>query len=87
LLLSAENEQVTSYDMERRCLDRNFSDTYAPTFRNNFAQMKIETPKSTGKVFEEKNGFVTVWERVAPTLESYRAYFTEEREPSETSEQ
>ncbi|MBQ9481091.1 MAG: hypothetical protein IJU84_02885 [Clostridia bacterium] len=87
LLLSAENEQVTSYDMERRCLDRNFSDTYAPTFRNNFAQMKIETPKSTGKVFEEKNGFVTVWERVAPTLESYREYFTEEREPSETSEQ
>lgn len=75
LLLKEENEQVTVFDIERLCLDRDRTDTYTPTFRNNYAQMKIETPKSTGKVFEETNGFVTIWDRVEPTLMQYKEYF------------
>ena len=73
--LSDSGENVTVYDMERLCLDRSHPETYAPTFRNNFAQMKIETPKSTGKVFEEKNGFVHIWERVENTLLEHIKYF------------
>ena len=75
LLLKEENEKVTVLDIEKLCLDRTRQDTFAPTFRNNYAQMKIETPKSTGKVFEETNGFVTIWERVEPTLTEYKDYF------------
>ncbi|MBQ9710151.1 MAG: hypothetical protein IJV67_05980 [Clostridia bacterium] len=79
LLLSEENEQVTVFDMERLCLDNTKPDTYCPTFRNNYAQMKIETPKSTGKVFEEANGFVTLWDRTKDTLLQYKEYFTSDR--------
>ncbi len=82
-LLREENENITVYDMERLCLDRSRPDTFAPTFRNNYAQMKIETPKSTGKVFEEKGGFVYIWDRVAPTLENYKKYFIEKRGATE----
>ncbi len=77
-IASQQNETVTVFDMEKLCLDSSRPDTYAPTFRNNYAQMKIETAKSTGKVFEEKNGFVTIWDRVAPTLEKYKEYFLPE---------
>ncbi len=79
LLLAENNEQVTVYDMEKICLDMNRVDVYCPTFRNNYAQMKIETPKSTGKVFEEKNGFVTIWDRVEDIIESYKDCFISER--------
>lgn len=86
LLLKEENDQVTVFDIERLCLDRERPDTYAPTFRNNYAQMKIETPKSTGKVFEEQNGFVRIWERVEPTLMQYKDYFTAPYETTYTEE-
>lgn len=76
-LLSESLDSVTVYDMEHLCLDASKPDTYCPTFRNNYAQMKIETPKSTGKVFEEKNGFVSIWDRVEPTLMKYRESFTD----------
>ena len=79
LLLKKENEQITVFDMERLCLDSSKQDTYCPTFRNNYAQMKIETPKSTGKVFEENHGFVTLWDRIEPTIEQHKEYFTSER--------
>jgi len=78
-LLSEQSDQITVFDMERMCLDQSRPDTYAPTFRNNYAQMKIETPKSTGKVFEELNGFVTIWDRIEPTLLKYKEYFISER--------
>ena len=78
-LLTENNEQITVYDMERLCLDANKPDTYCPTFRNNYAQMKIETQKSIGKVFEETNGFVTLWDRIEETLLKYKNDFTSER--------
>lgn len=79
LLLAEENEIVTIYDMEKLCLDRTREDVYTPTFRNNFTQMKIETEKSTGKVFEERNGIVTIWDRVEKVVNNYKEYFTSDR--------
>lgn len=80
LLLKKHNEKITVYDIEKVCLDQSKPDTYVPTFRNNYMQMKIETPKSTGKVFEEKNGLVEIWDRVKDTLSLYENDFTSERE-------
>ena len=40
-----------------------------------FAQMKIDAPKSHGKVFEVDNGVVAVWPEVETVLNDYAAYF------------
>ena len=79
LLLQKESDKITVYDIEKLCLNADRQDTYVPTFRNNFMQMKIETPKSTGKVFEEKNGFVEIWDRVKDVVAKYEDAFTKNR--------
>ena len=38
---------------KKLCSDKERSELYVPTFRNNYAQMKIDGPKSHGKVFED----------------------------------
>ena len=44
--------------MERLCSDENNLELYVPTFKNNYSQMKLDGPKSHGKVFE---GCDRVW--------------------------
>ena len=39
--------------MERLCSDKEHPELYVPTFKNNYSQMKIDGPKSHGKVFED----------------------------------
>ena len=45
--------EATLNMMERLCSDKERPDLYVPTFKNNYSQMKLDGPKSHGKVFED----------------------------------
>jgi hypothetical protein len=61
--------------MERLCSDKNNPDLYVPTFKNNYSQMKLDGPKSHGKVFEDDGDTVTIWYEVEDTLNKYKLSF------------
>ena len=62
------------------CSDQS-SDTYVPSFSSNYSQMKINAPKSHGKVFEEHGGYVEIYEGVKAFLLKYKnQFFDEEKE-------
>lgn len=62
--------------LEKRCSDDvNHHSTYVRDFRGNFNQMKIDAPKSHGKVFEVENGTVVIWNYIKETLTEYKNYF------------
>ena len=76
LELQRELGRVSIDALRRRCSDPvQHPDTYVPHFDNNYAQMKFDNGKSHGKVFEESNGYVTIWDRISDTLQRYRDYF------------
>ncbi|MBQ8617257.1 MAG: hypothetical protein IJ418_07045 [Clostridia bacterium] len=62
-------------EMEKLCSDSSVPELYVPTFRNNYAQMKIDGPKSHGRVFEDDGHMVTIWPDVQATLMKYRSFF------------
>jgi hypothetical protein len=73
-----ENElgNVSLDVLEKRCSDVvKYPSTYLRDFRGNFNQMKIDSPKSHGKVFEVYNGKVVIWDYVKETLKEYKKYF------------
>jgi len=75
-MVENQNGEVTFDDLERMCSDeKKHPDTYVRDFRGNFTQMKIDAPKSHGKVFEVNNGIVTIWTLVKDTLMEYKKYF------------
>lgn len=61
--------------MERLCSDINSPELYVPTFKNNYSQMKLDGPKSHGKVFEDDGETVTIWHEVEDTLMKYKSSF------------
>lgn len=61
--------------MERLCNDKNNSEMYVPTFKNNYSQMKLDGPKSHGKVFEDDGEIVTIWPEVEDILMKYKSSF------------
>ncbi|MEG0181104.1 MAG: hypothetical protein RR657_04375 [Peptostreptococcaceae bacterium] len=61
--------------MEKLCSDRNNQELYVPTFKNNYSQMKIDGPKSHGKVFEDDGENVWIWSEVEATLMKYKNSF------------
>lgn len=61
--------------MEKLCSDKERSELYVPTFRNNYAQMKIDGPKSHGKVFEDDGDRVWIWKEVEEVLRSHKNSF------------
>lgn len=63
--------------MERLCSDKDNPELYVPTFKNNYSQMKLDGPKSHGKVFEDDGETVTIWDEVKPTLFKYKNSFCE----------
>lgn len=74
--LKDEHGSVSLEEFEKRCLDKaNHPDVFVPTFKSNYAQMKMDAPKSHGKVFEEINDEVVLWDRIKPTLLEYEEYF------------
>ena len=63
-------------ELEERCSNlEEFPETFVRDFRGNFAQMKIDAPKSHGKVFEVDNGVVVIWSEVENILTNYKSYF------------
>ena len=67
--------EATLTMMERLCSDKDHPELYVPTFRNNYSQMKIDGPKSHGKVFEDDGERVWIWSKVEPVLQQYKASF------------
>ena len=68
--------KVTLDALRKRCSDpERFPRTFVPHFDNNFAQMKFDNGNSHGKVFEEEDGYVTIWDQISDTLMKYRDYF------------
>jgi hypothetical protein len=62
--------------LEKSCSDEvTYPATYVRDFRGNFNQMKIDAPKSHGKVFEIDNGNVVIWGYVKGPLMEYKEYF------------
>ena len=72
--------EATLVMMERLCSDKERPDLYVPTFRNNYSQMKLDGPKSHGKVFEDDGDRVWVWDEVEETLMKYKESFYVEEE-------
>ena len=66
LQLSEESEYVSLKELERRCDDeKKHPDVFVKTFSTNFAQMRFDSEKSHGKVFEvDGEGYVYLWEYV-----------------------
>ncbi|MCQ2416757.1 MAG: hypothetical protein MJ071_02980 [Oscillospiraceae bacterium] len=74
--LKQELGNVTLDALRRRCSDpTGHPNTFVPHFDNNFSQMKFDNGNSHGKVFEERNGMITIWDTISDTLQKYRDYF------------
>ncbi|MBR4201845.1 MAG: hypothetical protein IKQ91_11380 [Oscillospiraceae bacterium] len=74
--LKRELGNVTIDALRSRCSDpTGHPNTYVPHFDNNFSQMKFDNGNSHGKVFEEHDGYITIWDRISDTLQKYRDYF------------
>lgn len=74
--IEEEMGSVPLFELEKRCLDKaNHPDVFIPTFKSNYSQMKLDAPKSHGKVFEDIEDKVVIWEKIKPTLLEYKEYF------------
>jgi hypothetical protein len=67
--------EVTLETMELLCSKKERSELYVPTFKNNYSQMKIDGPKSHGKVFEDDGERVWIWKEVEDVLRRYKDSF------------
>lgn len=67
--------QATITMMERLCSDKEHPELYVPTFKNNYSQMKLDGPKSHGKVFEDDGDNVWIWSEIEDILMRYKASF------------
>lgn len=71
--------QATLDTMELLCSNKERSELYVPTFRNNYSQMKIDGPKSHGKVFEDDGDNVWIWKEAETVLRKYKDSFLSRR--------
>ena len=69
--------RVFLYELEELCSQEDVPELYVPTFRNNYAQMKIDGAKTYGKVFEDDGKVVSIWNEVESALLEYKSYFCE----------
>lgn len=71
--------EATLLMMERLCSDKERPDLFVPTFKNNYSQMKLDGPKSHGKVFEDDGDRVWIWDEVEEILMKYKnSFYVEE---------
>lgn len=61
--------------MELLCRDTSNPELYVPPFKSNYSQMKLEGPKTHGKVFEDDGQTVRIWHEIEETLMKYKSYF------------
>lgn len=80
--LQIENELkfVTYDDLMLRCSnEEKHPDVYVATFHSNFEQMKFDSEKSYGKVFEvNENQIVTLWDYVKDEIMNHKGDFLKE---------
>lgn len=74
-LCQEKNGQVLLSDLEELCNNENVPELYVPTFKNNYAQMKIDGVKTYGKIFEDDGQIVMIWNEVEKVLTEYKSYF------------
>lgn len=67
--------QVLLYELEELCSREEVPELYVPTFRSNYAQMKIDGAKTYGKVFVDDGKVVSIWSEVREALMEYKSYF------------
>lgn len=67
--------EATLTMMERLCSDKEHPELFVPTFKNNYSQMKLDGPKSHGKVFEDDGENVWIWSEVESVLIKYKSSF------------
>lgn len=72
--------EATLTMMERLCSDKSHPELYVPTFKNNYSQMKLDGPKSHGKVFEDDGERVWIWSEVESVLLQYEKSFYKREE-------
>lgn len=76
LMIQKDKTIVNLQELEERCSNADeYPETFVRDFRGNFAQMKIDAPKSHGKVFEVEDGIVAIWPEVENVLNDYKTYF------------
>lgn len=61
--------------MEKLCSDETQEEMYVPTFKTNYDQMKFDSEKSNGKVFEDDGNEVWIWGKVKELLLFYKSRF------------
>ncbi len=74
-LAESSSSEVTLSQLEKICSDSTNKELYVPTFKNNYAQMKFDGPKSHGKIFEDDGNRVWIWEDAKETLLKYKKHF------------
>ena len=67
--------EATLSRMESLCSDKGHSELYVPTFKNNYAQMKLDAAKTHGKVFEDDGNVVWLWSEVKDIVLQYKTSF------------
>lgn len=66
---------ATIRNMERFCSDPNDHTLFVPTFKSNYAQMKLDGAKTNGKVFEDDGANVWIWSEVEDILMNHKHDF------------
>lgn len=69
------NGKATIELMEKLCSDETHEEMYVPTFKTNYDQMKFDSEKSNGKVFEDDGNEVWIWGKVKELLLFYKSCF------------
>jgi len=68
--------EVRLQELKELCSDELASpELFVRDFKGNYAQMKLDGPKSHGKVFVDDGVLVEIWTEVADTLRQYKNYF------------
>lgn len=75
LVLEQRNGIVYRKDLASLCKDEKLSEYYVPKFQLNFYQMKIDSKRSYGKVFEDNGITVHLWGEIENTLRLYQSAF------------
>lgn len=85
LLLEDAHKNVTLSMLKTACSDKTRDDIYVPKFNINFAQMKLDTEKSLGKVFVEKDGHVRISPDIHKHINKLKNSFAPELSDNESS--
>lgn len=75
LVLEQRNGIVHRKDLASLCKDKNLSEYYVPKFQLNYYQMKIDSKRSYGKVFEDDGKLVRIWCEIEDTLRQHQEIF------------